>query len=141
MRYLIAFLAAMTLSSACAESPRAYDMYLLDGPEAGQVYAVSGLGHVAAVRIVDCTASLVDDPAPLLAQAELLRADEDANVVTVEARGSRVEFGPCAARDEHDDDSLVLIRGATARQTRALLRGIDGLPEAMRQDLIAQLGL
>jgi hypothetical protein len=90
---------------------------------------------------------MLPDASAVASQLSARRADPDTSVVTVVARGSRTFLGPCE-EDEHDeakepdeDDSLVVIEGASARQMRAMIRSLDAAPSETRQEILTSLGL
>ena len=145
----LAIAAAAILLAACsadAQQMRRYDFYIYTPSGGPEVYAVEGAGRMAAVEVRGCgNARLVPDPAATVAQMHALRAREDMNVVTVIGEGSRTYIGQCSQEkyegEAGDGDAIVVIQGASAAQTRRTIRTLEAAPQAVREQMIADLQL
>jgi len=146
-------LTAMLFLAACsgaAQSETRYDALIFQPRDGGaEIYAFSGGRNAVALEVRGCgDVRLLPDAAAVAAQLSARRSDPGTNVVTVVARGSRTYLGPCEADDydsepaaADDEDDLVVIENAGARQMRAMIRSLDAAPPEVRDPLIASLGL
>ena len=144
----LAIAAAAILLAACsadAQQIRRYDFYIYNPSGGPDVYAVEGGGRMAAVEVRGCgDASLAPDPAATIARMHALRAREGMNVVTVIGEGSRTYIGRCSPDDfagDGSDESMVVIQGANAAQTRRTIRTLEAAPSSVREEMIAALHL
>ena len=143
---------AMLLLAACsgsAQSETRYDLYIFGARDGGpQIYAFSGGDAAAAVEVRGCgDVRLLPDATAVVSDLSARRHAPGISVVTIESRGSRVELGGCGSEDEgdedgvNDEDSLVVIENASARQMRRIVQSLDAAPSDVRGEIIATLGL
>jgi hypothetical protein len=135
--------AALIAGMGSLEPTRRYDIYIFE-EHGADVYAIDASGVAAAAQVRRCEGRLLAEPQALVNRLRALRDSEDASVVTVHGRGSRVELGRCEIQDDPEEDgkpSLVVIVDASPRQTRRLIREIGGLSDSMRAEMTASLGL
>ncbi|MGD9966558.1 MAG: hypothetical protein AB7T59_08570 [Hyphomonadaceae bacterium] len=150
MRTVLAAILFLAACSGVAQSETRYDLYIYHarGGDA-DIYLFSGGQDAVAVEVRGCgDVRLLPDAGAVTSQVAALRSTPGASVVTVVARGSRTELGPCGAHEEEealgridDEDSLVVIESASARQMRAMIRSFDAAPPDLRGQIIASLGL
>jgi hypothetical protein len=152
MRWALAAVAVMIAGAAAAQPARRYDLFIFDTGDGREIYAVSAAGRAVAVEVRGCgDVSLIGEASEMVRELRSRRANGDDNVIVVRGRGSRTELGPCGAEemeeDEHvdpvdeDQTSLVIIENMSPSQTRTTLRTLDAAPVAIRERMIADLGL
>ncbi len=152
MRWAIAALVVMIAGVAVAQPSRRYDLYIFDTGDGREIYAVSAAGRASALEVRGCgDVSLIAEAEEMVRELRARRGRDDDNVTFVHGRNSRTELGPCGAEemseDEHDDPndedhtSLVVIEDMSPSQTRNTLRTLDAAPVAIRERMIADLGL
>lgn len=150
MRTVLTAILFLAACSGTAQSETRYDAYIFQPRDGGpETYAFSGGQRAVALEVRGCgDVRLLPDASLVASQLSARRDDPDTSVVTVVARGSRTFLGPCEAEDYDDeakepdeDDNLVVIEGASARQMRAMIRSLDAAPSETRQEIIASLGL
>lgn len=149
MRTLVTAILFLAACSGAAQSETRYDAYIFQprggGPE---TYAFLGGRRAVALEVRGCgEVRMLPDASAVAFQLSARRGDPGTSVVTVIARGSRTFLGPCEAEDydeaqvRDEDDNLVVIEGASARQMRAIIRSFDAAPSETRQEIMAALGL
>jgi hypothetical protein len=152
MRWAIAALAVMIAGVAVAQPSRRYDLYIFDTGDGREIYAVGAAGRASALEVRGCgDVSLIAEAAEMVQELRARRARDDENVITIRDRNSRTVLGPCGAEelDDIDDDSdgvahetsLVIIEDMSPSKTRNTLRTLDAAPVAIRERMIADLGL
>ena len=125
-----------------------YRIYIFDSREGHSIYAVAVGERAAAARAEGCVGRLLDDPRRIVADLRARAATEDeevSNVVWVSGEGSSVNLGRCDVVEDEDKerehrDSLVVVRDASARQARHLIREMP-LSAAEQEVMIGALGL
>lgn len=145
------FIATLFLAacSGTAQSETRYDLYIFQARDGGpKIYAFAGGNTAAALEVRACgDVELLPNAATVARDMSARRRAPDVGVVTIEARGSRVEFDDCGVEEEGDDvhandeDSLVVIENASARQMRRMVQSLDAAPTPVRDEIIATLGL
>ena len=150
MRTALITMLFVAACSGVAQSETRYDLYIFqahgDGP---QIYAFAGGNTAVAVEVRGCgDVALLPNAATVASDLSARRHSPETGVVTVEARGSRVELGGCGIEDEEPDgehaddrDSLVVIENASGRQMRRIVQSLDAAPTDVRNEIIATLGL
>ena len=153
MRWAIAALVVMIAGVAVAQPSRRYDLYIFDTGDDREIYAVAAAGRASALEVRGCgDVSLIAEAAEMVHELRARRVRDDDNVVVIHNRSSRTELGPCGAEeesDEIDDDgdgvadepSLVILENMSPSQIRNTLRTLDAAPVAIRERMIADLGL
>jgi hypothetical protein len=153
MRWALAALVVMIAGVAVAQPSRRYDLYIFDTGDGREIYAVGAAGRASALEVRGCgDVSLIAEAADMVRELRLRRTRDDDNVIIVHGRNSRTELGPCgadedpenldeAAQREDDATSLVVIEDMSPSQTRNTLRTLDAAPVAIRERMIADLGL
>lgn len=152
MRWALAALVLMIAGAAVAQPSRQYDLYVFDTGDGREIYAVAAAGRATALEVRGCgDVSLIGEPAETVREMRALRARRGDNVVVVSGRNSRTELGPCGAEDMPEDEdeesadrdptSLVIVENMSPAQTRNTLRTLDAAPVAIRERMIADLGL
>lgn len=145
------FITALFLAacSGAAQSETRYDLYIFQARDGGaKIYAFAGGNAAAALEVRGCgDVELLPNAAAVASEISARRRAPDVGVVTIEARGSRVEFDDCGVQEEgdnvhvNDEDSLVVIENASARQMRRMVQSLDAAPAPVREEIIATLGL
>lgn len=150
MRIAATALLLLGACTAAAQPARGYDLYIFQPRGGGaEIYAFSGGENAAALEVRGCgDVRVLANAGAVALQLRARRSAPDTNVVTIVARGSRTYLGPCGAEDHDDepagvddDDNLVVIEGANARQMRGMIQSLDAAPRGMRRQVIATLGL
>jgi hypothetical protein len=150
MRTAFAAIAFLAACSGIAQSETRYDLHIFQpGGGGAEIYVFSGGQNVVALEVRGCgDVRLLPNASAVASQVSARRSAPDADVVTIEARGSRTRLGPCDEdrRDEEaeqadDADSLVVIENASARQMRAMIQSFDAAPGDVRRQIIESLGL
>ncbi|QGZ94444.1 hypothetical protein [Terricaulis silvestris] len=153
MRWALAALVVMIAGVAVAQPSRRYDLYIFDTGDGREIYAVAAAGRASALEVRGCgDVSLIAEAAEMVHELRVRRARDDDNVIIVHGRNSRTELGPCGADEdsenldeeaqrEDDATSLVVIENMSPSQTRNTLRTLDAAPVAIRERMIADLGL
>jgi hypothetical protein len=153
MRWAIAALVVMIAGVAVAQPSRRYDLYIFDTGDGREIYAVAAAGRASALEVRGCgDVSLIAEAEEMVHELRVRRARDDDNVIIVHGRNSRTELGPCGADEdpenldeeaqrEDDATSLVVIENMSPSQTRNTLRTLDAAPVAIRERMIADLGL
>jgi hypothetical protein len=149
MRTVLTAILFLAACSGTAQSETRYDAYIFQPRDGGpETYAFSGGQRAVALEVRGCgDVRMLPDPSGVASQLSARRDDPDTSVVTVIARGSRTFLGPCEederdeAKEPDEDDNLVVIEGASARQMRAIIRSFDAAPRETRQEIITSLGL
>lgn len=150
MRTALAVILFLAACSGIAQSETRYDAYIFQPRDGGpEIYAFSGGQNAVALEVRGCgDVRLLPDAGAIAAQMSARRSDPDTSVVTVVARGSRTYLGPCQADDydseptaADEDDNLVVIENASARQMRAMIQSLDAAPSDVRRQIIVSLGL
>lgn len=154
MRWAIAALVVMIAGVAVAQPSRRYDLYIFDTGDGREIYAVTApAGRATALEVRGCgDVSLIGEVTETVHELRALRAQRDDNVIIVSGRNSRTELGPCGADEEPDDidepaeleddvTSLVIIEDMSPSQARRTLRTLDAAPVAIRERMLADLGL
>lgn len=154
MRWAVAALVLMIAGAAVAQPARRYDLYIFSAGDGREIYAVAaGNGRATALEVRGCgDVSLIGEASETVQDMRARRRRDDNNVIVVHGRNSRTELGPCGQDEipddldeevEADDDptSLVIIENMSPSQTRNTLRTLDAAPVAIRERMIADLGL
>jgi hypothetical protein len=147
MRVVLIAILFLASCSGSAQSETRYDVYIFQPRDGGpETYAFSGGQRAVALEVRGCgDVRLLSDAGAVASQLSARRSAPNTSVVTVVARGSRTYLGPCEADDfdqqADEDDNLVVIENASARQTRSMIRSLDAAPSDVRQEIIATLGL
>jgi hypothetical protein len=149
MRWALAALVVMIAGVAVAQPSRRYDLYIFDTGDGREIYAVSAAGRASALEVRGCgDVSLIAEAAETVHELRQRRARDDDNVIIIHDRSSRTELGPCGAEEldeeaqrEDEATSLVVIENMSPAQTRNTLRTLDAAPVAIRERMIADLGL
>ena len=153
MRWALAALVVMIAGVAVAQPSRRYDLYIFDTGDGREIYAVAAAGRASALEVRGCgDVSLIAEAVEMVRELRERRARDDNNVIIVHGRSSRTELGPCGgdeipedldeeAQREDDATSLVIIENMSPAQTRNTLRTLDAAPVAIRERMIADLGL
>jgi hypothetical protein len=147
-----ALLLSVVLMAACsvADATPLYDVYILQPRDGASVYAFASDQNAAALEVRGCgDVRVLTGARAIVDQMRDRRGAENVSVVTVVARGSRTNLGPCgedeADEDQeqgaNDSDTLVVIEHATASQLRSMIRTLDAAPASVRQQLMISLGL
>lgn len=138
-------------STANAGGP--YQIYILDSAErtSEHVYAFAVGERATAAQVENCEGRLLDNAHQIVAdlRARSRNENDEFNVIWIEGRGSRTHLGDCPDRDDDHDpksegdrrDSLIVLRDASAAQTRHLINEIHGLSRDERGAMIDALGL
>jgi hypothetical protein len=156
MRWAIAAVAVLVAGVAVAQPARHYDVYLYDPGDGREIYAFGALGRAAAVEVRGCgDVRIIAEARDLVRELRARRIRDDNSVVTMRSSDG-VELGPCGQRDPEEEDelaieaeleanepatSLVIIQDLSPAQTRATVRSMDAAPIAVREQVLAQLGL
>ena len=149
MRTVLTAILFLAACSGLAQSETRYDAYIFQPRDGGPAtYAFSGGQAAVALEVRGCgDVHMLANASAVAAQLSARRADSETSVVTVIARGSRTYLGPCdaaeydEARDPNENDNLVVIEGASARQMRSIIRSFDAAPSETRQEILTSLGL
>lgn len=147
MRTVFFAIVALAACSGTAQSRTRYDLYIFE-PQGGgaQTYAFVGGDAVSAVEVRGCgDVRVLPDARAVASNLSARRHAPDVSVVTVAARGSRVDLGNCPPDEEADEpnehDSLVVVEHATAAQMRRMIQSLDAAPSDVRDQISATLGL
>lgn len=143
---------AMLFLAACsgvAQSETRYDLYIFQARgDAPEIYAFASADAAVAVEVRGCNdVRLLPNAAAVASDLSARRGAVDTSVVTISARGSRVELNGCSVEEEGDDehaddrDSLVVVENASARQMRRMVQSLDAAPVSVREQIISTLGL
>jgi hypothetical protein len=153
MRWALAALVVMIAGVAVAQPSRRYDLYIFDTGDGREIYAVGAAGRASALEVRGCgDVSLIAEAAEMVRELRARRTRDDDNVIIVHGRNSRTELGPCGADEDPEEldeeaqredeaTSLVVIENMSPSQTRNTLRTLDAAPVAIRERMIADLGL
>ncbi|MBL8546981.1 MAG: hypothetical protein JNL81_10990 [Hyphomonadaceae bacterium] len=150
-------LIAVLLLAACsgsAQSETRYDLYIFHPRDGGaQTYAFAADNAAVAIEVRGCgDIHLLPNANVVAGDLRARRHADGVSVVTVEARGSRVDLGNCGADEVPEDpedveedgvneqDSLVVIENASARQMRRMVETLNA-PAEVRSEIISTLGL
>lgn len=147
MRTVLFAIMALAACFGTAQSQTRYDLYIFE-PQGGgpQTYAFVGGDAVYAVEVRGCgDVRVLPDARAVASSLSARRHAQDVSVVTVAARGSRVDLGNCPLDEEIDEpnehDSLVVVENATASQMRRMIQSLDAAPSDVRAQISATLGL
>jgi hypothetical protein len=124
-----------------------YQIYIFDSREGHSIYAFAVGQRATAARAEACSGRLLDDALRIVADFRDRAATEndELNVVWISGQGSSVSLGRCDAAEDEDKegghtDSLVVVRDASERQARRLIREAP-LSAAEREVMIGALEL
>ena len=147
MRTIFIAMLALAACSGAAQSQTRYELYVF-APRGGgsEIYVFASGDAVAAVEVRGCgDVQVLPDARAVAADMNARRHADEVSVVTVSARGSRVDLGSCPPGEAGDEpserDSLVVVENATAAQMRRMIESLDAAPEDVRSQINATLGL
>jgi hypothetical protein len=138
----------LALSGPAAAHVERFTIYIfIAASGASDTYLISDGARAAGAMVQDCVGRLQPNASTLVDQLEARidngQADE-LSPVTIIGPGSEIELGRCEpgpTRDVSDEDTLVLVVGASERQARRLIRDIHALPRADQNEMLTELGL
>ena len=151
MRWAIAALVILIAGAAAAQPARRYDLYILDTADGREIYAVAAAGRATAIEVRGCgDVSVIAEPTEIVSEMRTRRARDVDDVIVVGGRHSRIELGHCGVdetspdyEDPADEPStfLVVAEDMSPTQIRHALRSLDAAPVAIRERMMADLGL
>jgi hypothetical protein len=137
--------ALLALSGPAAAQGEPIQIYIFNAAGGrSDTYAFRKGYHTAAAVVESCVGRRSPNASAIVdqLQARIRNGQPDElNPVTVIGPGSRIELGSCDPRDQHNEDSLVLVVEASERQARRLIRQIHALPQEDEGAMLAELGL
>ncbi|MCX7356535.1 MAG: hypothetical protein NT015_00060 [Alphaproteobacteria bacterium] len=147
MRTVLFAIVVLAACSGTAQSQTRYDLYIFEPHGGGpQTYVFTGGNAASAVEVRGCgDVHVLPDARAVAASLSARRHAQDVSVVTVSARGSRVDLDSCPPDEEGDEpnehDSLVVVENANASQMRRMIQSLDAAPSDVRSQISATLGL